>query len=69
MTASWELSLDQLNSMLRTVQSLGFLVPWEKLELLPTHSPTFLGAPISILEGLAWLIPERVDMIAWGGSI
>ena len=50
---SRELLLTQLNFLLRTVQSLGFLINWEKSELTPTRRPIFLGAAVSIPEGLA----------------
>ena len=55
--------LTQLDFLLRTVQSLGFLINWEKSELVPTRHPTFLGASISIPEGLARPSPERVETI------
>jgi len=60
---SRELLLTQLDFLLRTVQSLGFLVNWEKSQLIPTQRPTFLGALISIPEGLARPSSERVDTI------
>ena len=61
---SRELLLTQLNFLLRTVQSLGFLINWEKSELTPTRRPIFLGAAVSIPEGLARPSPERVEKVS-----
>ena len=55
--------LGQLDFLLRTVQALGFLVNWEKSELVPTRHPTFLGAAIDIPAGLARPSRERVSTI------
>ena len=53
----------QLAFLLRTVQALGFLINWEKSELMPTQCPTFLGAVIDIPRQLAQPSPERVATI------
>ncbi|XP_071477298.1 uncharacterized protein [Diadema antillarum] len=53
----------QLSFLLRTVQSLGFLINWEKSELVPTQRPTFLGAVIDIPRQLARPSPARVSTI------
>ena len=60
---SREMLLNQLSFLLHTVQALGFLINWEKSELVPTRHPTFLGAAIDIPGGLARPSPQRVDTI------
>ena len=60
---SRELLVRQLNFLLGVVQGLGFLINWEKSELVPTQQPTFLGATIDIPRQLARPSPERVATI------
>ena len=60
--------LSQLDFLLRTVQALGFLINWEKSELVPTQHPTFLGAAIDIPAGLARPSPDRVDTLVQTAS-
>ena len=49
--------------LLRTVQGLGFLINWDKSELIPTQHPSFLGAAIDIPGQLARPSPGRVATI------
>ena len=49
--------------LLRTVQALGFIINWDKSELVPTQCPTFLGATIEIPRQLARPSPERIATI------
>ena len=65
---SRELVLNQLRFLLETVQTLGFIVNWEKSELVPTQHPIFLGAAIDIPAGLARPSPERVCTIVTAAS-
>ena len=50
-------------TLLETVQSLGFLVNWEKSELVPTRCPTYLGAEVDIPNQVARPSKERVRAI------
>ena len=45
------------------VQSLGFLINWEKSALTPTQHPVFLGAEIDMPNQLARPTRERVGKI------
>ena len=48
---------------LTVVQSLGFIVNWEKSELTPTQRPTFLGAVIDLPAQRACPTPERIGTV------
>ena len=45
------------------MQALGFIINWDKSELVPTRCPTFLGAAINIPRQLARPSPRRIATI------
>ena len=49
--------------LLDTVQRAGFIVNWEKSELSPTRTPTYLGAEIDIPNELARPSGDRIRAI------
>ena len=50
--------------LLHTVQALGFIINWDKSELIPTQCPNFLGATIDIPRQLARPSERRIATIA-----
>ena len=50
--------------LLHTVQALGFVINWDKSELIPTQCPNFLGATIDIPRQLARPSERRIATIA-----
>ena len=50
--------------LLHTVQALGFIINWDKSELIPTQCPTLLGATIDIPRQLARPSERRIATIA-----
>ena len=48
--SSRDLLLQQLEVLLRWTQSLGFMVNWDKSELVPTRKPVYLGAELDISQ-------------------
>ena len=60
---SQDLLLKHLSLLLNLVQKLGFIVNWEKSALLPSRTPTYLGAVIDLPALRARPTPERVDKV------
>ncbi|XP_041477327.1 uncharacterized protein LOC121425366 [Lytechinus variegatus] len=55
--------LSHLSLLLRVTQKLGFIVNWEKSDLLPSRSPTYLGAVLDLPNQIARPSPDRVQAI------
>ena len=51
--------LRSLKITVELTESLGFLINLEKSHLVPTQNPTFLGAEINLVEGIAYPSDER----------
>ena len=47
--------------VVREAEALGWLINWEKSELVPSQSPQFLGAILDFRRGLAFPTPDRIQ--------
>lgn len=56
--ASPRLIREQRRDLLYTLISFGFLINWEKSQLLPSKTPTFLGAVVD-LEAMCFRVPPE----------
>ncbi|XP_041453564.1 uncharacterized protein LOC121406623 [Lytechinus variegatus] len=55
--------LSHLSLLLQVTQKLGFIVNWEKSDLLPSRVPTYLGAVLDLPNQIARPSPDRVQAI------
>ena len=58
-----QLLISHRDFALDLVQTLGFIINWEKSSLVPTQRPTFLGAEIDLPGQLARPSPERIGKL------